>query len=101
MPTPEQMSRRTVLRGAAGVGAAGLAVTALTGAPALASRALKSATSTPRRASQLPATEEAASEAVVVHVRDLRTGQLDVYRGTSHVRIHDRQLAAQLARVSA
>jgi len=101
MPTPEQMSRRTVLRGAAGVGAAGLAVTALTGAPALASAALKSATSTPRRASQLPATEEAASEAVVVHVRDLRTGQLDVYRGTSHVRIHDRQLAAQLARVSA
>jgi hypothetical protein len=117
MPTPEQaiatqvttgtgsargqMSRRSVLRGAAGASAAALAGAALTGAPALAAdRALQPATSARRRASQLSATEQTASEAVVVHVRDLRTGQLDVYRGTNHVRIRDRQLAAQLARVS-
>jgi len=91
-----QISRRSVLRGAAGVGAAGIAVTALAGAPALAaSRPAK-----PSAQPQHPADEGAAGEAVVVHVRDLRTGQMDVYRGTGHVRVHDRELARQLARVS-
>ena len=89
-----QMSRRSVLRGAAGVGAAGLAAT-LASTPALAGRTAKRAASEPHQAS-----EPTVAEPVVVHVRDLRTGQMDVYRGTSHVRVHDRQLAAQLARVS-
>jgi nitrogen fixation protein FixH len=39
-------------------------------------------------------------EAVVVHVRDARSGEMDVYRGTSHVRVTDRDLAARLARAS-
>jgi hypothetical protein len=39
-------------------------------------------------------------EDVVVHVRDLRRGEMDVYRGTSHVRVTDRDLAARLARAS-
>ena len=107
MPTPEetaemhittdtgpdrgQMSRRSVLRGA-GVGAAGLAATALAGTTAFASVAK------PIRPSQHHAGEMAAGEGVVVHVRDLRSGQIDVYRGNSHVRVHDRRLAAQLAR---
>ena len=42
----------------------------------------------------------ADSEGVVVHVRDLRRGDMDVYRGTSHVRVTDRDLAARLARAS-
>jgi hypothetical protein len=42
----------------------------------------------------------ADSEGVVVHVRDLRRGEMDVYRGTSHVRVTDRDLAARLARAS-
>jgi hypothetical protein len=112
MPTPEnaggtefadqggsadgRMSRRSVLRGAAGVGAAGLAVTALSGIPALAGgRSTKPAAQPPSQAA-----EPSADEAVVVHVRDLRAGQLDVYRGTTHVRVQDRELAWQLARVS-
>jgi len=91
---PGQMSRRSVLRGAAGAGVAGLAAAALAGTPALAaSRAPDPATRKLDRAE-----EPTAAEPVVVHVRDLRTGQLDVYSGTNHVRIHDRQLAAQLAR---
>jgi hypothetical protein len=95
-PAPGQMSRRSVLRGAAGLSAAGLAATAFASTPALAaSRALKPATPKLHQAA-----EPTAAEPVVVHVRDLRTGQMDVYRGTSHVRIHDRQLAAQLARAS-
>jgi hypothetical protein len=94
-PPLGNMSRRSVLRGAAGVGAAGLAVTALAGTPALAaSRPAKPAARPPG------ADDSAANEAVVVHVRDLRTGQMDVYRGTSHVRVHDRELAARLARAS-
>jgi hypothetical protein len=90
-----------MLRGAAGAGAAGLAATALAGAPALAaSHVLKPASPKLPRAADPTASELTASEAVVVHVRDLRTGQMDVYRGSSHVRIRNHQLAAQLARVS-
>jgi hypothetical protein len=37
---------------------------------------------------------------VVVHVRDLASGEMDVYRGTSHVRVQDRDLAVRLARAS-
>jgi hypothetical protein len=92
----EPMSRRSVLRGAAGASVAGLAAVALAGSPALAaSRAPEPASPRPDRAE-----EPTVSEPVVVHLRDLRTGQMDVYRGTGHVRIHNRQLAAQLARVS-
>jgi hypothetical protein len=92
------MSRRSVLRGAAGAGAAGLAMTVLP-ASALA------ATRTDARhdaAGHDTAADDAAgnNEGVVVHVRDLRRGEMDVYRGTSHVRVTDRDLAARLARAS-
>lgn len=95
-PAAGQLSRRSVLRSAAGVGAAGLAVTALAGTPALAASRL----ARPTAPAQHRADEPAAEEAVVVHVRDLRTGQMDVYRGTSRVRVHNRELAAQLTRAS-
>ncbi len=53
-PAPAGLSRRSMLRGAAGVGAAGLAATALASTPALAaSRALKPAASTPHRPAEL------------------------------------------------
>jgi hypothetical protein len=91
-----RMSRRSVLRSAAGVGAAGLAATALAGIPVLAGgRSAKSETHTQNQADDPP-----TDEPVVVHVRDLRTGQMDVYRGTTHARVQDRELALQLARVS-
>ena len=98
--SPDPMSRRSVLRGAAAAGAAGLAVTALGGVPALA------ATSRPGRGRPAAATagparsEPTGDEAVVVHVRDVRSGEMDVYRGTSHVRVTDQDLAARLARAS-
>jgi hypothetical protein len=34
----------------------------------------------------------------VVHVRDLSTGEMDIFAGTSQTRRHDRALAAALAR---
>jgi len=37
---------------------------------------------------------------VVVHVRGDRIGELDVYRGTSHSRVQDPDLAARLRRMT-
>ncbi len=94
---PAPLSRRSVLRGAAGAGAAGLAVTALGAGPAFAASQHGHAAK--------PASEDvpdhiADGEAVVVHVRNVRSGEMDVYRGTTYVRVQDRALAAQLARAS-
>jgi hypothetical protein len=92
-----RLSRRTALRG---VAAAGLAATAL------------AATAGPALASSRPATDETAAsrdehaagadsgEAIVAHVRNVRTGEIDVFRGTSQTRLHDPALAALLIRAS-
>jgi len=40
------------------------------------------------------------SEPVVVHVRDAATGEMDVFRGTTHTRVHDKELAARLVGAS-
>jgi hypothetical protein len=88
-------SRRTVLRGAAGAGAAGLAVTALGGlAMPAASAAVK--------AHSASAGEEqpAAGESIVVHVRDAASGHLDIFRGTTAISVRDRDLAARIIRAS-
>jgi nitrous oxide reductase len=95
--TPAQMSRRSVLRGAAGAGAAGLAISTLAGS-ALASPALAAAR---QDGAAGPASDgHAQDDAVVVHVRSVRSGEMDVYRGTTHVRVTDPALAARLARAS-
>jgi hypothetical protein len=93
-PSRGGISRRSVLAGA-GAGAAGLAVSGLVAAPALAARR-------PSRAATVPAHEETGpdGEAFVVHIRDIRSGEMDVYRGTGHVRVTDRSVAAALARAS-
>jgi hypothetical protein len=89
-------SRRSVLRGAAGVGAAGIAATTLMGAatPAFAQAAR------PARASDAEMAEHDSTDTIMVHVRDLKSGEIDVFRGTSQVRLHDRELAARLLRAS-
>jgi hypothetical protein len=88
------MSRRSVLAGA-GAGAAGLALSGLAAVPALAA----SRTGAPAAAG---AHQEAgpSGEAFVVHIRDIGRGEMDVYRGTSHVRVTNRSVAAALARAS-
>jgi hypothetical protein len=88
------LSRRSVLAGA-GAGAAGLAMSGLVAAPALAAR--RAGRSAADRGHQEAGPE---SDALVVHVRDVRSGEMDVYRGTSHVRVTDRSVAAALARAS-
>ena len=83
-------SRRSVLYGAAGLAGAGLAATTigtLAGPAAAASRA--GAGQAAGGASQ--------TEPVIVHVRDLRSGEMDVFAGESKTRLRDPGLAAKLA----
>jgi hypothetical protein len=94
-PEPSALSRRSVLRKAAGASAAGIAAAALTGSafPPAGTRAAAPGSGT-------QAAHDEGSEPVVVHVRNAATGELDVFRGTSQTRLHDRDLAARLMRVS-
>ena len=88
-------TRRGILRGAAGLGAAGLAAGAFAGvaaAPAMAAKA--------KDAAPADSGSAAHDEPLVVHVHDARTGVVDLYTGTAHVRFTDHQLAAQLARAA-
>jgi hypothetical protein len=97
---PAGLSRRRMLRGAAGVGAAGLAAAAVTGAPAPPARTVTArSAAAPARAPE-EAADSGHSEPVVVHLRDARSGELDVFSGVSHTRVHDPELAARLVRMA-
>lgn len=89
---PAGLSRRGLMRSAAGVGAATVAAGFL--ASALAEPA--SAQTSPQAPQSDPATEP-----VVVHVRDARTGQVDLFVGTRHIQVRDHELAARIARAAA
>jgi hypothetical protein len=96
----QRPSRRAVLRGAAGAGAAGVAATALSGLGA-AAYAADAAPGRDARAADASAADSAeSSEQLVVHVKDAKTGQIDVFRGTGQIRVHDRDLARHLDRIS-
>jgi hypothetical protein len=93
-PAAPGTTRRGMLRGAAGIGAAGLAASVLAGVAAGPAGA----------ATDKPAAEDTRSAAhdapLVVHVHDARTGVVDLYTGESHVRFTDHALAARLARAA-
>jgi hypothetical protein len=92
-------SRRAVLRSAA---AAGLAATAVTsgGGTALAAvaRSAQSQASAGHPAGD--GVPDHDGEAIVVHLRDARSGEIDLFHGTRQLRLHDRELAARLIRAS-
>jgi hypothetical protein len=91
--TGRRLTRRSLLQGAATAGAAGLAVTAMGAAsPALAATNRGSA---PER----PASHGSSHAGpIVVHVRDARSGDIEVFSGTSQTRLRDTDLAARIAR---
>ncbi len=91
----QRPSRRSVLRGAAGAGVAGIAATALAGTALPAFAAAR-----PARPAGDETKDAEATEQIVVHVRDVSSGEIDVFRGTSQIRVQDRELAARLARAS-
>jgi len=87
-------SRRSVLSGAAGLAGAGLAATAIAGtlsAPAAAASAI-----TTRAHAGQAAGVPSPAEPVIVHVRDLRSGEMDVFAGEATARLRDPGLAARL-----
>ena len=94
--SPGRLSRRSLLQGAATAGAAGLAATALGAAasPALAGTSRPSATDQPHRHGEA----KTAAGPIMVHVRDARSGDIEVFSGTSQTRLRDKDLAARIAR---
>src|SRR5262245_6305071 len=110
MPTDQftqPASRRSVLRGAAGIGAAGLAASALAGfaGPALAAvppseRGHGAGHEAGGHEAGLEAGDEGGSQPVVAHVRDASTGHIELYAGTSQVHLRDKDLAERLVRAS-
>ena len=97
------VARRSVLRGAAGLGAAGLAAAAGAGAIVAATRPANAAGSAPRTVAGTgvgPAAGTAArassGEPLVVYLRDAATGEFEVFRGTQQVRVRNPRLVAQL-----
>ena len=86
-------SRRSVLRRAAGAGVATIAASTLVGS---AGQAL-AATARPA-AARAEHGEGPDAQNVVVHIRDARSGEMDIFSGTSKTRLRDRELAARLVR---
>ena len=94
-----RLSRRSLLQGAATAGVAGLAATAIGAAgPA------RAATSGPQAAKHTPGQPPSQSPGrapagpIMVHVRDTRSGDIEVFAGTSQTRLRDKDLAARIAR---
>jgi nitrous oxide reductase len=98
----ERMSRRSLLQGAAAAGAAGLAVTAFGAAvsPAAAASTASSAPASSAAASSAPAGGDlkAPPGPVVVHVRNAKSGDIEVFSGTSQTSLRDKDLAARIVR---
>ena len=89
------LSRRGLLRGAGGIGVAGVAAGLLVDATGGAASA---ATADTAAASHSPAP---ASTPLVAHVHDVRTGEVDLYTGEQHVRVQNPALARALAQAAA
>jgi nitrous oxide reductase len=100
-PGQSHVSRRSLL-GAAGVGAAGLAAGAFGGLAAAAPAVAATRPATRERggneAQRASEAQPVSDEHVVVHVHGGRSGDLDVFSGTSRTRVHDPELAARLRR---
>jgi hypothetical protein len=93
------LSRRGLVRGATGVAAVGAVAFAASRTPAQAAVGAQNVPQSAIAAQTMDAcaADDVVGTEIVVHVRDLRTGELDIFRGTTHRRIHDRDLAARLA----
>jgi hypothetical protein len=90
--SPDGFSRRGLMRNAAGVGAAGLAAGILLNAAAGTAEA-----AAPERAPHGTRPGKAGGEeTLIVHVRDSRTGELDLFHGHRHHRVYDPKLSAAL-----
>ena len=97
----ERMSRRSLLQGAAAAGVAGLAVTALGAAVSPATAAASTTSSAPAHGDLKASASgdvKAPEGPIVVHVRNARSGDIEVFSGTSQTSLRDKDLAARIAR---
>jgi hypothetical protein len=93
------MSRRSILRGAAGAGAVGIAAAGGAGAAVALTRPAQAALANEARPAVVAAMPPSAMEGpLVVYVSDTTTGQLDVFAGTGQMRLKNRALVSALLR---
>jgi hypothetical protein len=92
-PARTPLSRRGLLRSAGGIGIAGVAAGMLIDTTAGAASAATTSTSASSEAA-------AASTPLVAHVHDARTGEVDLFTGEQHVRVHNPALARALAQAA-
>jgi hypothetical protein len=85
-----RLSRRSLLAGAATAGAAGLAATAMSAAPALAGTGHPAPVD--HEQAKLPAGP------IVLNMSDPKTGDIEVLYGTSQVQLQDKELAARIVK---
>ena len=93
------MSRRSMLRGAAGAGA--VAVAAAAGAGGVVALTRPQTQTAPPAAKPVTMAEvppNALAGPLVVYLRDTTTGEMDVFAGTGQLRLHDPALVGQLLR---
>jgi hypothetical protein len=92
-----RLSRRSLLQGAATAGAAGLAVTTIGAAASPAVAATRTPATDASRGHDEAST---AAGPIMVHVRDAKSGDIEVFSGTSQTRLRDKDLAARIARAA-
>jgi len=90
------LSRRSVLRGAAGVGAISVAAAAGAGTIFAAAGSANAATDSRDGAVTGAGAHPSADEPIVAYLRDAESGEFEVFHGTRQVRVRDRKLAVQL-----
>ena len=94
-PAPS-LSRRSLLRGAAGVGAVSVAAAAGAGTIFAAGPASAATGAHADTVHADTGAHPAGDEPIVAYLRDASTGEFEVFHGTRQVRVRDRKLAAQL-----
>ena len=96
------LSRRSVLRGAAGAGAVGIAAATGVGAafaatrPSTGTRPADAGKDAGKVVTTDTAPQKPGGEPLVVYLRDASTGEFEVFNGTRQVRVRDPRLVAQL-----
>jgi hypothetical protein len=102
-PAPAaSLSRRSLLRGAAGAGAVSVAAAAGAGTifavagPASAAPTVHADTVHADTVHHGTGAQPAGDEPIVAYLRDAATGEFEVFHGTRQVRVRDRKLAVQL-----
>ena len=85
------LSRRGLLRGAGAIGIAGVTAGMIVGTAGGASAATTNTATT---------SDAAASAPLIAHVHDAKTGEVDLYTGEQHVRVHNPALARALTQAA-